>query len=161
MLIKSLALSHLYYANSLLTGLHAKTIKMMQNAQNLAAKVILGKHKSESSTECFKTLHWLPIKYRTDYKIYTLVLKCLHTMAQTYLIKLIKVKQQGRQGLRLANMNNIMEVPRTKRKTFALQAFSVYGPRTWNALPDSLQRTNNYDRLRKDLKTQFFLQTYT
>ena len=161
MLIKSLALSHLDYANSLLTKLPAKTIKIMQNTQNLAAKVILGKHKSESSTECLKTLHGLPIKYRTDYKICTLVFKHLHAMAPTYLIKLIKIKQQGRQGLRSANMNNILEVPRTKRKTFASWSFSVYGPRAWNALLDSLWRTNNYDRFRKDLKTHFFLQAYT
>ena len=133
----------------------------MQNVKNLAAKVILGKHKSESSTECLKNLHWLPIKYRIDYKICTLVLKCLHAMTPTYLIKLIKIKQQGRQGLKSANMNNISEVPISKRKTFALQAFSVYGPRAWNALLDSLWRTNNYDRFRKDLKTHLFLKAYT
>ena len=113
MLIKSLALSHLDYANSLLTGLPAKTMKIIQDVQNLAAKVILGKHKSESSMECHKTLHWLPIKYRMVYKICTLVFKCLHAKASTYLIKLIKIKQEGRQGLRSANMNNILEVPRT------------------------------------------------
>ena len=63
LLIKSLALSHLDYANSLLTGLPAKTIKVMQN---LAVKVILGKCKSDSSTEFLKTLHWLPIMYRIN-----------------------------------------------------------------------------------------------
>ena len=161
MLIKSLALSHLDYANSLLTGLPAKTIKIMQNIQNLAAKVALGKQKSDSSTECLKTLHWLPIKYRIDYKICTVVFKCLHAMAPTYLTNLIKIKQQGRQGLRSANMNNILDVPKTKRKTFSTRAFSVYGPRTWNALLDSLRRTSSYDKFRKYLKTQFFLQAYS
>ena len=161
MLIKSLALSHLDYANSLLTGLPARTIKIMQNVQNLADKVTLGKQKSDSSTECLKTLHWLPIKYRTDYKICTLVFKCLHAMAPTYLTELIKIKQQARQGLRLANMNNILDVPKMKRKTFALGAFSVYGPRTWNALLDPLRTTSNYDKFRKDLKTHFFLQAHS
>ena len=56
MLIKSLALSHLDYANSLLMALPVKTIKIIQNIQNLAAKVILGKHKSVSSKECLKAL---------------------------------------------------------------------------------------------------------
>ena len=119
MLIKSLALSHLDYANSLLMGLPVKTIKIMQNIQNLAAKVILGKQKSDSSKECLKALHWLPIKYRINYKICTLVFKCLHAMAPTYFIKLIKIKQQRRQGLRSENRNNILEVPKMKRKTFA------------------------------------------
>ena len=62
MLIKSLALSHLHYANSFLMGLPAKTIKIMPNMQNLAANVILGKQKSDSSKECLKVLHWLPNK---------------------------------------------------------------------------------------------------
>ena len=159
MLIKSLALLHLDYANSLLTGLPARRIKIMQNIQNLAAKVTLGKQKSDSSTECLKTLHWLPVKYRMDYKICTLVFKCLHAMVPTYLTKVIKIKQQARQGLRSANMNNILDVPKMKRKTFASRAFSAYGPRTWNALPDSLRRTSNYDKFRKDLKTHF-LQAY-
>ena len=132
----------------------------MQNIQNLAAKVVLGKHKSNSSMECLKTLHWLPIKYRINYKVCTLVFKCLHAMAPPYLIKLIKIKQQRRQGLRSGNINNILEVPETKRKTFASRAFSVYGPQTWNALPDSLQTTNKYERFCKDLKTHLFLQAY-
>ena len=161
MLIKSLVLSNLDYVNSLLIGLPAKIIKIMQNVQNLVGKVILGKHKSGSSMECLKTLHWLPIKYRIDYKICTLVFKCLHALAPTYLIKLIKIKQQGRWRLSSANMNKILEVPRTKRKTFASWAFSLYGPRVWNALPDSLWRTNKYDRLRKDLKAHLFLKAYT
>ena len=58
-------------------------------------------------------------------------------------------------------MNNILDVPKIKRKTFASRAFSVYGPRTWNALQDSLRRTSNYDKLRKDLKMHFFLQAYS
>ena len=148
MLLKLLALSHLDYANLLLTGLPASTIRMRQNVQNLAAKVTLGKQKSNSSTECLKTLHWLPIKYKIDYKICTLVFKCFHAMAPTYLTKLIKIKQQARQELRSADINNILDVPKMKRKTFALRAFSVYGLRIWNALPDSLRTSSNYDKFR-------------
>ena len=127
----------------------------------MAAKVALGKQKSDSCTECLKTLHWLPIRYRIDYKICTLVFKCLHAMVPTCPTKLIKIKQQARQGLRSANMNNILDIPKMKRKTFALRAFSVYGPRTWNVLPDSLRTTSNYDKFRKDLKMHFFLQAYS
>ena len=97
------------------------------------------KTKSDNSTECLKTLHWVPIKYRIDYKICTLVFKCFHAMAPTYLTNQIKIKQQGRQGLRSANMKNILYVPKTNRKTFATRAFNVYGPRTWNTLPDLLK----------------------
>ena len=140
LLIKSLALSHLDYANSLLTGLPENW-----------------KNKSESSTECPRTLHWLPIKSRIYYKVSTLMFKYLHHMAPAYLSKLITIKQQRRQGLRSGIMENILEVPRTKRKMFASWAFSVYGPITWNTVPDSLLGINNYKRCKKDLKTHLFL----
>ena len=64
--------------------------------------------------------------------------KSLDDMAPAYLGKLITIKQQRRQGLRSGNIKDILEVPRTKIKMFASWAFSVYGQKTWNTLPDSL-----------------------
>ena len=38
-----LVISHLYYANSMLTGLPLASIKIMQKVKNTAARLILGK----------------------------------------------------------------------------------------------------------------------
>ena len=60
-LVRSLALSHLDYCNFMLAGLPKKSIKAMQCIQNTGAKMILNKKPRDSTTECLKELHWLPI----------------------------------------------------------------------------------------------------
>ena len=57
---------------------------------------------------------------------------------QEYLQEVIVKKEQRREGLRSSTKHNLLEVPTTKRKTFASTAFSTYGPTKWNELPDNL-----------------------
>ena len=75
-LILWLVISHLDYANSMLAGLATPSIKMMQKIQHTAARLTLGKNAKESTMECLKTLHWLPIQQWGDYQICTLIHKC-------------------------------------------------------------------------------------
>ena len=72
----------------------------MHVVQNIAARVTLGKHKYDSATSCLFQLHWLPIKFRIDYKIISMVHKGLHRQAPPYLTRLLQYSEQGRKGLR-------------------------------------------------------------
>ena len=82
-LIKSLVISHLDNNNSILTGHLNKTLKLMEVIQNTAARVVLNKGPCNTSTTgCLKTLHWLLIKERINYKICKLVHKLLHGKCQ-------------------------------------------------------------------------------
>ena len=83
-LMVSLVISHLDYANGLLGGLPKCTIDQPQRVQNIAAKIVLGKGKYDSSTRCLGELHWLPIQHRIEFKIITLVYKSLHGLAPQY-----------------------------------------------------------------------------
>ena len=85
----ALVLSHLDYTNSLLGGLPKASIAKLQRIQNIAAKVVLNKGKYDSATSCLETLHWLPIKYRIEYKIITLVHRSLHNATPPYLTRLV------------------------------------------------------------------------
>ena len=99
-LVRSLALSHLDYCNSILTGLPKKSINAMQCIQNIGVKMILNKKPRDSTTECLKELHWLPIQQRIDFRILVLVFKSLKKQAPKYLQELIVRKEQRREGLR-------------------------------------------------------------
>ena len=88
-------MSHLDYANSILTGLPKASIHQLQRVQNMAAKMILQKNKFESSSKCLKDLHWLPIHYQINFKVITLVFKCIHGLAPSYLEELIKLKNRA------------------------------------------------------------------
>ena len=59
----TLVMTHLDYANSILTGLPKASICQLQRVQNMAAKIILQGNKFESSSKFLEELHWLPIQY--------------------------------------------------------------------------------------------------
>ena len=75
-----------------------------------------------------QTLYWLPVKKRIDFKIITLVHKCLSGQAPEYLKNILIIQQGGREGLHSAMDSKKLIIPRTYYKTFAERLFSVYGP---------------------------------
>ena len=91
-LMVSLVISHLDYANALLGGLPKCSIEQLQRVQNIAAKIVLGKGRYDSSTRCLAELHWLPIQQRIEFKIITLVHKLLHGLVPQYLVDLLPWK---------------------------------------------------------------------
>ena len=56
-LVMSLVMSHIDYANSILMKLPDCVIGQMQRVQDMAAKIVMGKSKYDSPTQCHKALH--------------------------------------------------------------------------------------------------------
>ena len=129
----------------------------MQRVHNLAAKVILGKSKMDSASECLMALHWLPICSRSNHKILTLVHKCIMGSAPEYLQNLLVVYRASRPGLRSASDTNLL-VPFVRQKTFAKCSFSVQGPKMWNSLLEVLRSETGTDVFKRKLKTHLFYQ---
>ena len=160
LLATSLVLSHLDYSNNILAGLPNSTIYKLQRIQNWAAKVVLQQSKYDSSTSALMSLHWLPIKERIDFKILTLVFKCLHRMAPAYLCSLIKHKTYSRTTRASLQTGHTLDIPRVKKETFAARSFSVYGPRLWNSLPTHIQSLDQLSHFKKHLKTFLYKQAF-
>lgn len=151
-----LVISHLDYANALYAGLPDTDVKKLQRIQNMTAKIVIGVGKYDSSTAALKSLHWLPVHLRIQYKVLTLVFKCIHGSAPGYLCDMIRLSNVTRSGLRSETGQNILNVPFTKRKTFADRTFSVFGPKQWNSLPGEMRSMNNYATFKSKLKTYLF-----
>jgi hypothetical protein len=151
-----LVISHLDYANGVYIGLPKCEISRLQRVQNFAAKTILNKRRRDSATSCLKELHWLPILLRIDFKILTMVYKCINRQAPSYLCDLIKIRPERRMTLRSDTNYKMLEIPTTKRKTFAERSFSVSGPRLWNDLPSYIRSSKSISSFKKDLKTYLF-----
>ena len=159
LLATSLVLSHLDFANCVLIGLPDKCIKRLQRIQNWAAKAVLRRSKFDSSSDALQTLHWLPIRERIDFKVLCLVHKCLHDSAPKYLSDLLKVRKSSRHT-RSGSAHLMLEVPFTRKATFADRSFSVAGPRMWNTLPPNIRLIDNFDAFKKSLKTHFFRRAF-
>ena len=84
--VQALVMSKLGYCNSISN----KLLDKLQRVQNCAAKLVLTSYtEHQSSPECLQTLHWLPIKYRIQYKILLLVFKSTKGFTPPYLQDLL------------------------------------------------------------------------
>ena len=91
-LVSAFALSRIDYCNSLLFGSTRDVTSHLQWIQNYAARVILRLPKSSSITTHLKSLHWLPIKVRSTYKIACLCYHCHSSTAPSYVADMLHRK---------------------------------------------------------------------
>ena len=154
-LVVGMVISHLDFANALLIGLPECEISRLQQVQNIAAKLVLS--DGDSSYNCLKRLHWLPVRLRIQHKVLTLVYKCLFTDGMPrYLKDLLIRRTTQRYGLRSASAGVKLVVPFVRRETFAARSFSVMGPKWWNDLSAHIRNSHNVDTFKKKLKTFLF-----
>ena len=80
-------------------------------------------------TPILEDLHWLPIKYRIEFKIVLLTLKCLYGLAPQYLVDLIAVTAQSRYNLRSRNAPLLVPAKARCLPTLGDRAFQSASPK--------------------------------
>ena len=128
--VNSLVVSCLDYCNALYYGIGQNLQRQLQQIQNAACKLVMGKYKYSHMDDDLNRLHWLSIKKRVIFKIALLVYKSLNGLAPPYLQNLFSFVSHG---------NTVrLHVPSTLTK-FGLRAFSVIGPKIYNSLPADIK----------------------
>ena len=90
MLLCTLVLSQLDYVNSIVSRAPTTTMKPYQTIQNFAARIAYKKQRREDVYTCQQELHWLPIKYRTKFKLLIIVYNALQGQAPQYIKEKLK-----------------------------------------------------------------------
>ena len=121
----SLILSRLDYCNSLLAGLPDNKLNKLQRIQNHAARLVLHKSRHASATALLKTLHWLPVKARIQYKIACLCFQCIYQNSMpSYISDLLHPYCPSRMLHSLDT--SLLTVPRFSLETFGKKSFCFW-----------------------------------
>lgn len=155
-LASALVLSRIDYCNSTLIGLPACTIAPLQRLQNAAARLVMGLRARDHVTSTLAELHWLPVRFRISFKV-SLIMFLIHShQCPAYLSNIVTPlnSEPSRRRLRSSTGTDYL-IPRTKTK-FGERSFSVAGPTTWNALPESVRAAADVATFKRLLKTHYF-----
>ena len=152
------SLSRLDSCNSLLVGLPDSTLNKLQHIQNHAAWLVLCKPRHSSATSLLRTLHWLPVKARIQYKIACLCFQCIYQNCMPPYLSDLHYHYYPSGVLHTLD-TSLLTVPSFSLETFWKRSFSVFGPTVWNYLPLSLGKTQCFTTFEKKLKTHLF-ETY-
>lgn len=150
-LVHAFITSRLDNLNALLCNLNKSQVRRLQLVQNNAARLVLQKKRSCHVSPLLQQLHWLPIKYRIQYKVLLLVYKCLHNSGPAYLSALLQLPttQRLRSSLLLIQ-------PRPARTKYGERAFSWVAPQLWNTLPVKIRLASTTSHFKSLLKTHLF-----
>ena len=85
-LVHAFIIVRIDYCNSPLFGLPSVHLLKLQSLQNAAARLISNFSRCSHTTSVLCSLHWLPVKFRTDYKILLVTFKAIYGHAPGYLI---------------------------------------------------------------------------
>ena len=112
--VTDLVHSWLDYCNVVFAGLPARDVHRLHSILNTAVRLVAGSSRRDHVTSQLRDRHWLPVKQRVEYKLCTMVHRCLYGDAPAYLADLITTSAAatGRAGLRSA-ASSAVAVPRT------------------------------------------------
>ena len=156
-LVHAFITSRLDYCNGLLYGLPDCLLNKLQRVQNACARLIFKEQKFCHVTPLIYELHWLPIRYRIEFKILLITFKILNFLAPSYLSSLISLRLPSKYNLRNSSDNLLLSYPRFKSKaTLGDRSFTCAAPKLWNALPFDIRSANTVSIFKAKLKTHLF-----
>lgn len=153
-LVNSLVTSRLDYANSLLFGVNKCLIDRLQRVQNTAARLVTKTRKRNHITPILADLHWLPVEFRSKFKILVFTYTSLQGTAPEYLQELLTLKTTTR-TLRFEGSLRL-ELPNVRTTTYGERLFNHVAATLCNGLPVHVRHSKYVHCCKKQLKTYLY-----
>ena len=153
-LVSAFALSRIDYCNLLLFGSTRDVTSHLQRIQNNAARVILRLPKSSSITTHVKSLHWIPVKVRSTYKIACLCYHSHSSTAQSYVADMRHKKPLQTCNTRSSSYTMpLLNRPAHSKATLGDRSFSFASSSVWNSIPNDVMCAPSLSSFKSRLKT--------
>ena len=139
-LVSAFVLSRIYYCNSLLFGSTHDMASHLQRIQNYAALVILRLPMSFSITTHLESLHLLPVKVRSTYKIDCLCYHCHSSTAPSYVADMLHNNPSHNRNTRSSLYTmHLLNRPAHSRAALGDRSFSFASSSVWNSFPNNVR----------------------
>ena len=102
-----------------------------------------------------KSIHWLPIPYRIQYKLLLLTHHATHNNKHDYLMELLTNYKSSRpqRTIHKYKLNKPITLSLNKKQE---SSFSIISPKLWNSLPHSIRSIVSDNTFKVKLKTHIF-----
>ena len=159
-LVSAFVLSRIDYCDSLLFGSTHDVTSHLQWILNYAARIILCLPRSSSITTHLKSLHWLPVKVRSTYKIACLCYHCHSSTAPSYVADILHIKpSHTRNTCSSSYTMPLLNRPAHSKTTLGDRSFS-FASSVWNSIPNDVRCAPSLSSFKSRLKTYLFCSVY-
>ena len=125
------------------------------------ARVILRLPMSSSITIHLKSLHWLPVKVRSTYKIACLCYHCHSSTAPSYVTDMLHKKPLHTRNTRSSSYTMpLLNRPAHSKATLGDRIFSFASSSVWNSIPNDVRCAPSLSSFKSRLKTYLFRSVY-
>ena len=167
-LANALVSSRLDYCNSLFLLLTNFELGILQLVQNSLCRVVTHSSKFSHITPQLKRLHWLPFRYRVQFKIGLITYKILNQGQPDYIVylrELIHPYTSSRNTRQSTPKLKFLQTPTFDRRVHkSIKHFSYpfchYAPVLWNSFPFHVRNSPSVASFRKHLKTHLFSSSF-
>ena len=129
--------------------------------QNYAGPVILRLPMSSNITIQLRSLHLLPVKVRSTYKIACLCYHCHSSTAPSSVADMLHEKPSHTRNTRSSSYTMpLLNRPAHSKATLGDRSFSVPSSSVWNSIPDDVRCAPSLLSYKSRLKTYLFCSVY-
>ena len=133
----------------------------LQRIQNYAARVILLLPMSSSITIHLESLHWLPVKIRSTYKIACLCYHCHSSTAPSYVTDMLHEKPLHTRNTRSSLYTMpLLNRPAHSKAALGDRSFSFASSSVRNSIPNDVRCAPSLSSFKSRLKTYLFRSVY-